>query len=100
MSIMQFVKIAPYHYINTNQIVEFTYHPAATRAETIPDEANLDVPKTTSTEDPSCLRITRAIGKSIDLFGEEADNIYTQLTGEKLSKPLAIGIEKLSQHTK
>ncbi len=98
MSIMQFVKIAPYHYINTEHIVEFTYTPATLRTEKIPDEADLDLPK--NTEDPSCLRITRAIGKSIDLFGEEADNIYSQLSGEKLSKPLSIGIEKLSQHTK
>jgi hypothetical protein len=96
MSIMQLLKIAPYHYINTDHIVEVTYNPATIPTEEIPGAADLEVPKTT--EHPSCLRITRAIGKSIDLFGEEADNIYTQLTGEKL--PLSIGIEKLSQHTK
>ena len=95
---MQFVKIAPYHYINTNQIVEFTYNPATIRPEKTPGEADLELPKKTA--DPSCLRITRAIGNSINLFGEDADNIYTQLSREKLSKPLSIGIEKLSQHTK
>jgi hypothetical protein len=77
---MKPVKIAPNQFINPDHIVEFTYAPATTRTEKVPDEQNYNMAKTTQIDIGSSLTLTLTTGKQIRCYNVEADAIYVELT--------------------
>ena len=94
---MPLIEIAPKEFINTDQVQTVAYKPATTRAEEKTDASDYNLPKTVQTDILSSVHVTLCSGEKIVKSGEEADALFTKLTGKQVDKKKpAINIGLLS----
>jgi hypothetical protein len=78
---MPLVNIAPNEFLNTDHVVTVFYKPAETRAREVKDVTDYNLSKKVAT--PSFLKLALSNGETIERKGEEANILFTTLTGQE-----------------
>jgi hypothetical protein len=81
MSTMPLVNIASNEFINTDHVVTVFYKPAETRARDVNDVTDYSLSKKVAT--PSFVKVVLSNGETIERKGEDANVLFTTLTGQE-----------------